>query len=51
MISEVFIAYYISQTIAKEGAERVPTLERIMEIFLPATFIASQGLFAWIALS
>ena len=51
MVSEVFIAYYISQTIAKEGAERVPTLERIMEIFLPATFLASQGLFAWIALS
>lgn len=51
MVSEVFIAYYISQTIAKQGSEQVPTLERIMEVFLPTIFISSQALFAWIALS
>ena len=51
MVSEVFIAYYISQTIAKQGSEQVPTLERIMEVFLPTIFISSQALFVWIALS
>lgn len=51
MVSEVFIAYYISQTIANQGPEQVPTLERIMEVFLPTIFISSQALFAWIALN
>lgn len=51
MVSEVFIAYYISQTIANQGSEQVPTLERIMEVFLPTIFISSQALFAWIALN
>lgn len=51
MVSEVFIAYYISQTIANQGSEQAPTLERIMEVFLPTIFISSQALFAWIALN
>lgn len=51
MISEVFIAYHISQNVLKNGAERVPAIERVMEIFLPTIFIASQVLFSWLAMS
>ena len=49
MIAEVFIAYHISQNVLKNGADRVPTIERVMEIFLPSIFILTQILFVWIA--
>lgn len=51
MIAEVFIAYHISQNVRKNGSERVPAIERVMEIFLPAIFAFSQLLFAWLALN
>ena len=51
MISEVFIAYHISQNAQKNGSDRVPVIERMMEIFLPVIFITSQILFIWLALN
>ncbi len=51
MISEVFIAYHISQNVQKNGSDRVPVIERMMEIFLPIIFISSQILFIWLALN
>ena len=51
MISEVFIAYYISQNLQRQGNERAPSIERVMEIFLPLIFGLSQILFTWIALN
>ena len=51
MISEVFIAYHISQNLRKNGSEHVPSIERVMEIFLPIIFATSQVLFIWLALN
>ena len=51
MISEVFIAYHISQNLQKQGNEGVPTIERVMEIFLPLIFVLSQTLFIWLAIN
>lgn len=51
MISEVFIAYNISQKVLKDGHDRIPSIERAMEIFLPSIFISTQVLFIWIAIN
>ena len=50
MISEVFIAYHISQNLQRQGSEGVPSIERVMEIFLPLIFALSQILFIWLAM-